>query len=134
LSEDEVEQMVRDAEANADEDAKFEELVQVRNQADGMVHATRNQVEDAGDELPAEDKEKIEAALTELEEAVKGEDKEAIDAKTQALMEASAKLMELAQAKQQAQGAPEGAAPEAEGAAPADDVVDAEFEEVKDDK
>jgi molecular chaperone DnaK len=134
LSDDEVEQMVRDAEANADADAKFEELVQARNQADGMVHATRTQVEEAGDELPSEDKEKIEAALTELEEAVKGDDKEAIDTKTQALMEASAKLMEIAQAKQQAQGAPEGAAPEAEGAAPADDVVDAEFEEVKDDK
>jgi molecular chaperone DnaK len=134
LSDDEVEQMVRDAEANADADAKFEELVQARNQADGMVHATRTQVEEAGDELPSEDKEKIEAALTELEEAVKGDDKEAIDTKTQALIEASAKLMEIAQAKQQAQGAPEGAAPEAEGAAPADDVVDAEFEEVKDDK
>jgi molecular chaperone DnaK len=134
LSDDEVEQMVRDAEANADADAKFEELVQARNQADGMVHATRTQVEEAGDELPSEDKEKIEAALAELEEAVKGDDKEAIDTKTQALVEASAKLMEIAQAKQQAQGAPEGAAPEAEGAAPADDVVDAEFEEVKDDK
>jgi len=135
LSDEEVEQMVNDAEANADADAKFEELVQARNQADGMVHATRKQVEEAGDELPSEDKEKIEAALTELEEAVKGDDKEAIDAKTQALMEASAKLMEIAQAKQQAQGAPEGAAPEADGgAAPADDVVDAEFEEVKDDK
>lgn len=136
LSDEEVEQMVNDAEANADADAKFEELVTARNQADGMVHATRKQVEEAGDDLPSEDKEKIEAALTELEEAVKGEDKEAIDAKTQALMEASAKLMEIAQAKQQAQGAPEGAAPEAgaEQAAPADDVVDAEFEEVKDDK
>jgi molecular chaperone DnaK len=134
LSDDEVEQMVRDAEANADEDAKFEELVTTRNQADGMIHATRKQVEEAGEDLPAEDKEKIEVALTELEEAVKGDDKEAIDAKSQALMEASAKLMELAQAKQQAQGAPEGGAPEADGAAPADDVVDAEFEEVKDDK
>ena len=134
LSDEEVEQMVNDAEANADADAKFEELVTTRNQADGMVHATRKQVEEAGDELPAEDKEKIEAALTELEEAVKGDDKEAIDAKSQALMEASAKLMEIAQAKQQAQGAPEGAAPESDGAAPADDVVDAEFEEVKDDK
>ncbi|GAA0816940.1 molecular chaperone DnaK [Colwellia sp. D2M02] len=133
LSDDEVEQMVRDAEANADEDAKFEELVQARNQADGMVHATRKQVEEAGDELPSEDKEKIEAALTELETAIKGDDKEAIDAKSQALMEASAKLMEIAQAKQQAQGAPEGAAQESD-AAPADDVVDAEFEEVKDDK
>ena len=135
LSDEEVEQMVNDAEANADADAKFEELVTARNQGDGMVHATRKQVEEAGDDLPSEDKEKIEAALTELEEAVKGDDKEAIDAKSQALMEASAKLMEIAQAKQQAQGAPEGAAPEADaGEAPADDVVDAEFEEVKDDK
>jgi len=135
LSDEEVEQMVNDAEANADADAKFEELVTARNQADGMVHATRKQVEEAGDELPSEDKEKIEAAITELEEAIKGDDKEALDAKQQALMEASAKLMEIAQAKAQAQGAPEGAAPEADGgAAPADDVVDAEFEEVKDDK
>jgi len=135
LSDDEVEQMVRDAEANADEDAKFEELVTARNQADGMVHATRTQITEAGDDLPSEDKEKIEAALTELEAAIKGESKEEIDAKSQAVMEASAKLMEIAQAKAQAQGAPEGAAPEAD-AAPAggDDVVDAEFEEVKDDK
>jgi molecular chaperone DnaK len=133
LSDEEVEKMVRDAEANADEDAKFEELVQTRNQADGMVHATRKQIEEAGDDLPAEDKEKIEAAIVELEEALKGDDKEAIDAKSQALMEASAKLMEIAQAKQEAQSAPEGSAPEG-GAAPADDVVDAEFEEVKDDK
>ena len=131
LSDEEVEQMVRDAEANADADAKFEELAQARNQADAMVHSTRKQVEEAGEELPSEDKEKIDAALTELEEAVKGDDKEAIDAKTQALMEASAKLMEIAQAKQQAQAAPEGS--EAQEA-PADDVVDAEFEEVKEDK
>ena len=133
LSDEEVEQMVRDAEANADADAKFEELVQTRNQADAMVHATRKQIEEAGDDLPNEDKEKIEAALTELEEALKGEDKEAIDAKSQAVIEASAKLMEIAQAKAQAQAAPEGG--EAPDAAPAgDDVVDAEFEEVKEDK
>jgi molecular chaperone DnaK len=132
LSDDEVEQMVRDAEANADADAKFEELAQARNQGDAMVHSTRKQVEEAGEELPAEDKEKIEAALTELEAAIKGDDKEAIDAKSQALMEASAKLMEIAQAKQQAQSAPEGG--EAQAEAPADDVVDAEFEEVKEDK
>ena len=134
LSDEEVEQMVNDAEANAEADAKFEELVAARNQADGMIHATRKQVEEAGDDLPAEDKEKIEAALTELEEAIKGDDKEAIDAKTQALMEASAKLMEIAQAKQ-AQSAPEGAEQATDaGGAPAEDVVDAEFEEVKDDK
>ena len=136
LSDDEVEQMVRDAEANADADAKFEELVTARNQADGMVHATKTQITEAGDDLPAEDKEKIEAAIAELEEAIKGDDKDAIDAKQQALIEASAKLMEIAQAKAQAQGgaAPEGAAPEADAAPAGDDVVDAEFEEVKDDK
>jgi len=133
LSDDEVEQMVRDAEANADADAKFEELVTARNQADAMVHSTRKQVEEAGDDLPSEDKEKIETALIELEEVLKGEDKDAIDAKSQALMEASAKLMEIAQAKQQAQAAPEGAE-QATDAGAADDVVDAEFEEVKDDK
>ncbi|SEK41528.1 molecular chaperone DnaK [Colwellia chukchiensis] len=134
LSDDEVEQMVRDAEANADEDAKFEELVQARNQADGMVHATRKQIEEAGDDLPAEDKEKIESALSELEVALKGDSKEEIDTKSQAVIEASAKLMEIAQAKAQAQaGAAEGAAPDAEAPA-GDDVVDAEFEEVKDDK
>jgi molecular chaperone DnaK len=133
LSDEEVEQMVRDAEANADEDAKFEELVTARNQADGLVHSTRKQIVEAGDDLPSEDKEKIEAALTELEAAIKGEDKEVIEAKSQAVVEASAKLMEIAQAKSQA-GAQEGA-PESDGAAPADDdVVDAEFEEVKEDK
>jgi molecular chaperone DnaK len=133
LSDDEVEQMVRDAEVNADADAKFEELVAVRNQADGMVHATRTQITEAGDDLPTEDKEKIEAALTELEESLKGDDKEAIDAKSQAVIEASAKLMEIAQAKAQAQGgeAPEGQEQQAQ---PEDDVVDAEFEEVKEDK
>ncbi|MGJ8691175.1 MAG: molecular chaperone DnaK [Thalassotalea sp.] len=133
LSDDEVDQMVRDAEANADADAKFEELVTARNQADGMIHATRTQITEAGDDLPSEDKEKIEAAITELETARKGESKEEIDAKSQALMEASAKLMEIAQAKAQAQGGAEGA-PEADAAPAGDDVVDAEFEEVKDDK
>jgi len=134
LSDEEVEQMVRDAEANADADVKFEELVTARNQADGMVHATRTQITEAGDDLPAEDKEKIEAALTELEEAIKGDSKEEIEAKQQAAIEASAKLMEIAQAKAEAQGgaAPEGQAPEAGPAG--DDVVDAEFEEVKEDK
>jgi molecular chaperone DnaK len=133
LSDEEVEQMVRDAEANADEDAKFEELVQARNQADGMIHATRKQIEEAGEDFAGEDKEKLEAALTELEAALKGDDKEAIDAKSAAVVEASAKLMEISQAKAQA-SSPEGAAPESNGDASADDVVDAEFEEVKEDK
>ncbi len=143
LSDDEVEAMVRDAEANAEEDKKFEELIQVRNQADGLVHATRKQVEEAGDDLPADDKTVIEAAISELEEAVKGDDKDAVEAKSQALIEASAKLAEIAQAKAQAGAGPEGAAAGAAGAGAAgaeasasqdDEVMDAEFEEVKDDK
>jgi molecular chaperone DnaK len=126
--------MVRDAEAHADEDAKFEELVQARNQADGLVHATKKQVEEAGDDLPTEDKEKIEAAMAEVDTATKGNDKAAIETATQALIEASAKLMEIAQAKAQAQGGAEQATDAGQQANPADDVVDAEFEEVKDDK
>ncbi|WP_345855056.1 molecular chaperone DnaK [Shewanella algae] len=131
LSDDEVEKMVRDAEAHAEEDKKFEELVSARNQADGLVHATKKQVEEAGDALAADDKAKIEAAMAAVETAAKGNDKEAIDKATQELIEASAKLMEIAQAKaQQAQGQGEAQSSNAQ----ADDVVDAEFEEVKDDK
>lgn len=135
LSEDEIEQMVQDAEANKDADAKFEELIQARNQADGMIHGTRKQVEEAGDALSEEDKTQIEEAVTALEKAVKGDDKEAIEAKTQELIQASAKLMEVAQAKAAAEGAA-GEGPEATDAGAKsqdDDVVDAEFEEVKED-
>ena len=134
LSDDEVEKMVRDAEANAEEDKKFEELVGARNQADALVHATRKQIEEAGDDLPADDKTAIEAALSELETAIKGDSKEDIDAKTQALAEKSQKLMEIAQAKAQAQQAGGDAGAQQESAKQDDDVVDAEFEEVKDDK
>merc|ERR1712173_555960 len=91
LSDDEIDAMVRDAEANAEEDKKFEELVQARNQGDAMVHGTRKQIEEAGDALPADDKAAIEAALSELETAVKGDDKAEIEAKTQALIEKSQK-------------------------------------------
>jgi len=134
LSDEEIEQMVQDAVANKEADAKFEELVQARNQADGMIHGTRTQIEEAGDALPEEDKKAIEEALDALETARKGDDKAEIEAKTQALMEASSKLMEIAQAKAAAegQGAPEGG--EASSGKADDDVVDAEFEEVKDDK
>ena len=125
--------MVQDAEANKDADAKFEELVQARNSADGMVGSIKKQIEEAGEALPAEEKEKIEAAIAELETATRGEDKAEIEAKTQALIEASSKLMELAQAQAQAEaGQAEGAAEQSNKAD--DDVVDAEFEEVKDDK
>lgn len=134
LSEEEVEQMVQDAEANKEEDKKFEELVQARNQADAMVHGTRKQVEEAGDALSEEDKTQIESAVAELETAIKGDSKEEIETKTQALIEASAKLMEVAQAKAAAEGAAAGGEPTDAGAAQADeDVVDAEFEEVKED-
>ncbi|GAP73527.1 Chaperone protein DnaK (plasmid) [Pseudoalteromonas sp. THAF3] len=132
LSDDEVEKMVRDAEANAEEDKKFEELVTARNQADALVHGTRKQIEEAGDDLPAEDKTAIESALTELETAIKGESKEEIDAKTQALAEKSQKLMEIAQAKAQQQGGADAGAQQQSQAKQDDDVVDAEFEEVKD--
>jgi molecular chaperone DnaK len=131
LSEEEVEKMVQDAEANKEADKKFEELVKARNQADGMVHGTRKQVEEAGDALSEEDKAEIETAITALETAIKGDDKAEIETKTQELIQASAKLMEVAQAKAGAQGAE----PTDAGAAKQDDdVVDAEFEEVKDDK
>ncbi|NHX33363.1 Hsp70 family protein, partial [Escherichia coli] len=112
--------MVRDAEANAEADRKFEELVQVRNQADQLVHGTRKQIEEAGDKLPAEDKANIEKATSELEAAAKGEDKADIEAKIQALVTASAKLLEIAQQQAQAQA---GGAAGAE-AKKDDDVVD----------
>ena len=132
LSDEEIEKMVNDAEANADADKKFEEMVTARNQGDALVHTTRKQIEEAGDALPADEKEKIEAALTELEAAIKSEDKEAIEAKTQALAEASQKLGEIAQQKAQA-GEAGAEQPEAQ-AKQDDDIVDAEFEEVKDEK
>ncbi|RYU52132.1 Hsp70 family protein, partial [Aliivibrio finisterrensis] len=109
-------------------DKKFEELVTARNQADQMIHGTKKQIEEAGDALPADEKTKIETAITALEEVKSGNDKEVIDAKTQELMQAAQKLMEIAQQKAQAQqGAEAGEQPKQE-----DDVVDAEFEEVKD--
>jgi len=133
LTDEEVEKMVADAEANKESDKKFEELIQARNQADGMVHATRKQLEEVGDALSAEDKAPIEEALSALETAVKGEDKADIEAKTQELIQASSKLMEAAQAQQAAAGGAEGAEQQASSGKADDDVVDAEFEEVKDD-
>ncbi|RNM04765.1 molecular chaperone DnaK [Dickeya undicola] len=130
LNEDEIQKMVRDAEANAEADRKFEELVQARNQGDHLLHSTRKQLEETGDKLAAADKTAIEDALKELETALKGEDKADIEAKIQKLAEASTKLLEAAQ-QQQAQA---GAAGADNAARQDDDVVDAEFEEVKDKK
>ncbi|OBT16823.1 molecular chaperone DnaK [Vibrio sp. UCD-FRSSP16_10] len=132
LSDEDIEKMVQEAEANKEADKKFEELVTTRNQADQLIHGTRKQIEEAGDALPADEKTKIEAAITELEEVKSGDDKEAIDAKVQALMTAAQKLMEIAQQQAQAQQAQGGEASEEQ--AKDDDVVDAEFEEVKDEK
>ncbi|EHA14789.1 molecular chaperone DnaK [Halomonas sp. HAL1] len=135
LSEEEVEQMVRDAEAHAEEDKKFEELVQLRNQADGMIHATRKTLEEAGDKATDDEKQAIETAISELEEAVKSDDVDNIQKKLDALTEASGQLAqkmyaEQAEAAQQEGG--EGA--ENTGSKPEDDVVDAEYEEVNDDQ
>ncbi|MBS7085460.1 MAG: molecular chaperone DnaK [Klebsiella aerogenes] len=132
LNEEEIQKMVREAEANAESDRKFEELVQTRNQGDHLLHSTRKQVEEAGDKLPADDKTAIESALTALETSLKGEDKADIEAKMQALAQASQKLMEIAQQQHAQQQA--GGADAQESSAKDDDVVDAEFEEVKDKK
>lgn len=131
LSEDEIQQMVRDAEANAEEDRKFEELAAARNQGDALVHATRKMITEAGDKATAEDKATIEKALGELEAAVKGDDKAEIEAKMSALSQASTPLAQKMYAEQAQQGED---APQGEQAKAADDVVDAEFEEVKDNK
>lgn len=132
LSDDEVEQMVADAEANAEADAKFEEMIQVRNTADSMIHSVKKTLEDAGDKATEEEKSAIEAAISEVEEALKGDDKAAIEAATTKLTEASSGLVQRMYQEQAADGAA-GAQPEqASGTDKADDVVDAEFEEVKD--
>jgi molecular chaperone DnaK len=138
LSDEEIEQMVRDAEAHSEEDARFEEMVNLRNQADGLVHAARKAVTDAGDKATEEEKSAIESAASALEEALKGDDKAAIEAKMQALSEASASLAQKMYAEEAAAAGADGA-PGADGGADGasggadSDAVDAEFEEVKDD-
>ena len=132
LSDEEIQQMIRDAEANADADAKFAELAGARNQGDALVHSTRKMVADAGDKVTAEEKTAIEAAVVALEAAVKGDDKAAIEAKIEELSKVSAPVAQKMYAEQ---GQPaDGAAQQAEPEAKHDDVVDAEFEEVKDQK
>lgn len=136
LSDEEVAQMVSDAEAHAEDDRKFHELVAARNQADNMIHAVNKSVEDLGDQVDAEEKSKIEAAIEDLKTAIKGDDLEQIEAKTTVLTEASAKIAEKAYAEK---GGAEGAAEAAQESTSSeknegDNVVDAEFEEVKDDQ
>ncbi len=141
LSDDEIDRMVKDAEAHADEDRKFHELVAARNQADSMIHATRKSMQELGDEkLEAGEKESIENAIKDLEAVMKSDDKDAIEAKTKVLAEASGKMAERLYSQQGdnagAAGASAGAnaGQESASAKGDDDVVDAEFEEVKDNK
>ncbi len=130
LSDDEIEKMVRDAEANADADRQFEELVQARNTADGLIHATKKTLEDAKDKVTDDEKTAIEKAIADLEGVLKGTDKDEIEAKTKALTEASSSLAQRLYSEQ-AQTQQAGGDAKADKGQD-DDVVDAEFEEVKD--
>ena len=128
LSEDEIDAMVKDAEANAAEDKKFEDLVQARNTADGLAHATKKTLEEAGDKATPEEKSAIEDAIKKVEEVVKGDDKDAIDEAVKILSEASSGLAQKMYAEQTAE-----AQPSQDESKSADDAMDAEFEEVKED-
>ena len=134
LSEEEIERMVKDAEANAEEDKKLHELVQSRNHAEALIHSVNKSLSEHGDKLDAADKEKIEAAVKAAEEAVKGDDKAEIEAKAEALGEASQKLGEIVYAQAQAEAEKGAASGAAASDKKDDDVVDADFQEVKDEK
>jgi molecular chaperone DnaK len=142
LSEAEIERMVKDAESHAEEDRKLLETVQARNGLDAMVHSVRKSLGEYGDKVSAEEKEKIEAALKDAEELLKNQqaDKDALEAKSEALMKASQKLGEAmyaqSQAEAQAAGSAGGQGGDGSGSKQPDDekVVDAEFTEVKDKK
>ncbi len=138
LSDEEIERMIKDAEAHAEEDRKFHELVDARNQADALIHATNKAITDLGDKVTDDEKKEIEAAIDELKKAMESDNKDEIESKTRALSEKSAKFSERLYAQQGNEGAAAAGAQQAAGGdsgAKADDgVVDAEFEEVKDDK
>ncbi|EKD55342.1 MAG: hypothetical protein ACD_60C00014G0016 [uncultured bacterium] len=138
LSEDEIKNMVKDAEANVEEDRKFHDLVTARNQADNMIHAVSKSLKEAGDKVSADERSAIERAIDALKEAIKGNDKDLIEAKTKDLTDASSKMAEKLYASQQQPGSGEAAGAQSQsagegGAQKGDTVVDAEFEEVKDD-
>jgi molecular chaperone DnaK len=135
LSDGEIEAMVRDAEANAEEDKRFEELVQARNAADGLAHAAAKTLEEAGDKASDDEKNAIQSAIKAVEEAVQGDDKDVIDTAAQALSEASSALAQKLYSEQQGQQGEQGQSDQAADATSdgAEDVMDAEFEEVKED-
>ena len=136
LSDEEIEKMVQDAESHAAEDKKFESLITARNQADGLVHATKKTLTEAADKVEAQEKEKIEAAITALEEALKDDSLEEIEAKTKDLTDSSSGLVQrmYAEAQASAEGAQGPSADAGESSSGDDDAVDAEFEEVKEDE
>jgi molecular chaperone DnaK len=128
ITEDEIKRMVRDAEAHAEEDKRFRELVETRNKADGMVHSLEQTLQELGDKVPGEERAKVESALSDLKGVIKGDDKDKIEKKLEALMQASQSLAQMAYAAQA--GGPEAAPSGDKGDS---DVLDAEFEEVKGD-
>jgi molecular chaperone DnaK len=132
LSDSEIEEMVSDAEAHAEEDRKFHETVRARNSADAMVHATRSSLKELGDKIGEDDRKNIETAIEGVEEAMKSDEKEAIEAATSKLTEAAQVIYQQAAAAAEAEAGAQDAGPSATAAT--DDVVDAEFEEVEDDK
>ena len=137
LSDEEIDQMIKDAEAHSADDQKFEELISVRNTADGLIHATRKTLEEAGDKATDEEKEAISGAISALEEALKSDDKDDIEAKTKDLTDASTNLAQKLYAEQAAAGADAGASGAGEadaGAEAGEEAVDAEFEEVKEEE
>jgi len=133
LSDEEIDKMVKDAELHAEEDRKFHELVTARNNADAIVHATRSSIKDLGDKITDDERKNIETAIEGVEEAMKGDNKEAIDQAVEKLSEAGQVIYQKAAEQAQAEGSSEGA-PGASAESAADDVVDAEFEEVDDNK
>ena len=134
LSEEEIEKMVQDAEANAEDDKKFEELVQAKNAADTLIHGCKKTLEESADKVEASEKESIESAISVLEEALKGEDKSDIEEKTKALADASSSLAQRLYAEQQQAQQENQNNSESENATSSDEVVDADFEEVKEEK
>ena len=134
LSDEEIEQMVKDAEAHAEEDKKFEALVQTRNMGENLVHSCKKTLEEAGDKAEPEEKEAIEKGISELEEVLKSDDKDQIDEKIKALSEASASLAQKLYQEQQDKDSAQDNEPAEEGDASDSDAVDADFEEVKEEE
>ena len=134
LSDEEIDQMVRDAEAHSAEDEKFEEMINLRNQADGLIHGARKAVEDAGEKATSDEKDAIESACSDLEGVLQGDDKEAIESKIQVLSEAAAGLAQKMYEEQAASGAESG--DQQDDSSESGNTVDAEFEEIdeKDEK